>query len=312
MLPIKEGEGLPDPVSHIFRDQTKLAMSLLLQAEVYTSSRLPLAIQRAGEPSSFSATPCTLIHGETDAVLVDTPISTSQTEDLIRWIKETALGKDFRYIYITHGHGDHWFGISVIQKHWPNVRAVATPSTIAHMKHQADPSRLQATWLKLFPGNQIPASLVLADPMDTNSFYMEGHEFRAIEVGHTDTHDTTVLYVPSIDLVVAGDVVYGDVHQFFGEANTPEKRREWLRALDTTEALNPHTVLGGHKRAGTVDGLFNVRATREYILSFEEAVKASSNWEELYEQMKQRFPGRVNPHAIIWGAMAAFSSESTI
>ena len=35
---------------------------------------------------------------------------------------------------------------------------------------------------------------------------MEGHRLLAVEVGHTDTDDTTVLHVPSIGLVVAGDV----------------------------------------------------------------------------------------------------------
>jgi hypothetical protein len=29
-----------------------------------------------------------------------------------------------------------------------------------------------------------------------------------VEVGHTDTADTTSLYIPSIDLVVAGDAVW--------------------------------------------------------------------------------------------------------
>lgn len=179
------------------------------------------------------------------------------------------------------------------------------------MKQQADPSKFQDVRLKMFPGNQIPTPLVLAEPMETNKFCMEGHESRVIEVGYTDTK-STVLYVPSIDLVVAGDVVYGDVHQFFGEANTLEKRKEWLRALGTIEALKLHSVVAGHKRTGTVDGLFNVRSTREYILAFEEAVNTSSNWEDLFEQMKKRYPRRVNPHAIIRGAMAALPGGPTL
>ena len=48
--------------------------------------------------------------------------------------------------------------------------------------------------------------------METDSFDLEGHTFRAVEAGHTDTLDTTVLHVPDLHLVVAGDVVYGGVH----------------------------------------------------------------------------------------------------
>lgn len=285
-------------------------MSSLLRADVYVSSRLPIAIKRAGVESSFSPISCTLIQGDSEAVLVDTPISTSQTEDLVRWIRDTAPGKDLKYIYITHGHGDHWFGLTVLKKHWPNVRPIAVPATVAHMKQQIEPAKFEGTWLKYFPGDQIPQPFVLAEPMDSRTFQLEGHDFHAIEVGHSDTSDTTILHVPSIHLVVAGDVVYGDVHQFFGEANTTEKRREWLRAIETIEALKPHTVVAGHKRPGTVDGVFNLRATREYILAFEEAIKTTSSWEELWERMKELYPGRINPHAILAGAVAAFSNES--
>lgn len=281
-------------------------MPSVLQADVYVSSRLPLAIKRLDESSFFSPISCTLIHGDADAVLVDTPISVAQTEDLVSWIKETASGKDLRYVYITHGHGDHWFGITVLRKHWPHLRALATPHTVKHMEGQIKPEIFEQTWLTLFPGDQIPQPIELAEAMDSPVFELEGHEFRAVEVGHTDTHDTTVLYVPSIRLVVAGDVVYGDVHQYFGEANTMEKRKEWLRALDKIEALDPHTVIAGHKREGTVDGLFNLQKTRQYILDFEDAVQSASNWKELVEDIQRRYPRRINPHAILRGALAAF------
>lgn len=281
-------------------------MSSILQADVYVSSRLPLAVKRAGESSYFSPITCTLIHGQSKAVLVDTPISISQTEDLVSWIKETAPGKDLQYVYITHGHGDHWFGISVLRKHWPNLRALATLGTVEHMQEQVKPEIFDGVWRTLFPGDQIPPNPELAKPMASPVFELEGKEFHAVEVGHTDTYNTTVLHVPSIRLVVAGDAVYGDVHQYFGEANTTEKRKEWLRALDTIEALEPHTVIAGHKRPGTVDGLFNLHRTRQYILDFEEAVASTSNWQELWEEMKRRYPGRINPHAILRGALAAF------
>jgi hypothetical protein len=176
------------------------------------------------------------------------------------------------------------------------------------MAEQIKPEIFEGTWLALFPGGQIPAvdGLESAEPMSSSGFELEGHEFRAVEVGHTDTYNTSVLHVPSIRLVVAGDAVYGDVHQYFGEANTTAKRQEWLRALNTIEALDPQTVIAGHKRAGTVDGLFNLHKTRQYILDFEDAVSKASNWKELAEDMRRRYPRRINPHAILRGAMAAF------
>ncbi|KAL2819093.1 hypothetical protein BDW59DRAFT_165245 [Aspergillus cavernicola] len=109
------------------------------------------------------------------------------------------------------------------------------------MQGQVKPEIFDGVWRALFPGDQILPSPELAKAMKSPVFELEGNKFHAVEVGHTDTDDTTVLHVPSIKLVVAaGDAVYGDVHQFFGEANTTEKRKEWLRALDTIEALQLH------------------------------------------------------------------------
>jgi glyoxylase-like metal-dependent hydrolase (beta-lactamase superfamily II) len=285
-------------------------MTSILRADVHVSNRLPMAIKRRGESSAFSPISCTLIHGDREAVLVDTPISISQAETLIQWIENIMPNKELKYTYITHGHGDHWFGIPVLKKRWPNLKAIATKATVEQMKLQLAPERYEGLWLQLFPGGQIYEPQELAQPMEKDTFEIEGHILRAIQVGHTDTNDTTVLHVPDLDLVVAGDAVYGDVHQFFGEADTTAKRKEWLRAIETIKSLKPHTVIAGHKRDGSVDGIYNLEATKEYIHAFEKATKTCNSSEELYQKMKQLYPNRINPHAIMSGANSAFKDEA--
>ncbi|KFZ04291.1 hypothetical protein V502_10261 [Pseudogymnoascus sp. VKM F-4520 (FW-2644)] len=114
-------------------------MSSILRADVHVSNRLPLAITRMGESSAFSPISCTLIHGDREAVLVDTPISISQTESLIKWIETIMPNKELAYVYVTHGHGDHWFGIPLLKKRWPNLKAVAPPLPSRPPLHQQQP-----------------------------------------------------------------------------------------------------------------------------------------------------------------------------
>ena len=59
----------------------------------------------------------TLIHGEQDALLVDTFLSEAQTAELADWI--AASGKRLSTIYITHAHPDHFFGLKLLRDRFP-------------------------------------------------------------------------------------------------------------------------------------------------------------------------------------------------
>jgi glyoxylase-like metal-dependent hydrolase (beta-lactamase superfamily II) len=91
----------------------------------------------------------TLIYGERDAVLVDTFLTIDQSKALLDWV--IASGKNLTAIYLTHGHGDHAFGIASILEHFPKSKAFATPEVIVGMREQVSPNSLENFWRKLFP-----------------------------------------------------------------------------------------------------------------------------------------------------------------
>ncbi|KAL2859435.1 beta-lactamase-like protein [Aspergillus pseudodeflectus] len=236
--------------------------SSILQVDVHVSSRLPLAIKHLNEPSSFSPVSCTLIHGANSAVLVDTPFSISQTEDVAAWIKTTAPEKDLCYLYITRGHGDHWLGTATLRKLWPNLRALATPGTIPAV-----------------------GEMELAEATSPSTFELEAHEFHVVEVGHMDTFNTTVLHVPSIRLVVEADAIYGDASILARPTRLPKGRSGCAHSIRLRHWT--HRLVAGHKRAGAADGLINLHKTRQYILDFEDAVAKASNWKEVAEDVTE-------------------------
>jgi glyoxylase-like metal-dependent hydrolase (beta-lactamase superfamily II) len=249
----------------------------------------------------FQAMASTLIHGLRDAVLVDAFMTVKQANELTNWV--AASGKNLTTIYITHGHGDHWFGIGTLLERFPNARAVATPDVVKVMRQHASPEILEKVWKAAFPG-QISERLVIAEELKGNVIHLEGYELVAVELGHTDTDYTTCLSVPSIGLVVAGDAVYNDVHLYLVESNA-KSRQEWISALDKIESLNPHAVIASHKRPENVDNPEIIEQTRQYIRDFDRMVETTTTTQELYDKMLELYPNRVNPGWALWSSARA-------
>jgi glyoxylase-like metal-dependent hydrolase (beta-lactamase superfamily II) len=134
---------------------------------------------------------------------------------------------------------------------------------------------------------------VTADELPGNLIDLEGHELVVVPLGHTDTDNTTCLHVASIGLVVAGDAVYNGVHLWLPESN-PQKRREWINALDAIESLHPRAVIAGHKRPQNDDSPKTVDETRQYIRDFDRLASATTTPRELYDKMLELYPDRLS------------------
>jgi glyoxylase-like metal-dependent hydrolase (beta-lactamase superfamily II) len=251
-----------------------------------TSDLPPGAKQQMWSPISS-----TLIYGRRDAVLVDAFITVEQTGALADWVK--ASGKNLTTIYATHGHGDHFFGANTVLQRFPGARFVAAPDVVRIMRQQASPQSLTSIWEPRFPG-QISDHLVIAEELTENVFDLEGHDLVVVPLGLTDTDNPTCLHVPSIGLVVAGDAAYNGVHLYLAESN-PQKRREWISALNTIESLNPRAVIAGHKRPGNDDSPKIIEETRQYIRDFDRLAETTTTARELYDKMLEIYPDRVNP-----------------
>src|SRR5580692_6212774 len=93
------------------------------------------------EQLAWVANSATLIHGKRDAVLVDTFLTTEQSQKLLDWV--IASGKNLTAIYVTHGHGDHFFGLAPLLERFPKAKAVATPAVVKAVDEQLSPASIE-------------------------------------------------------------------------------------------------------------------------------------------------------------------------
>ncbi len=233
----------------------------VLTWQVFTSKRQGLSrdLPAGQEKWNWVANSSTLIAGRRDAVLVDTFLTVDQSRMLVDRV--AASGKNLTAIYITHGHGDHFFGLAPLLDRFQRARAFATPAVVEAMRANLEPATVDGFWRKLFPG-QIADRLVAAEPLGTGDLELEGEKLVVVDAGRTDTEHSTSLHVPSVGLIAAGDDVYNGIHPFLGEPDM-QSRLEWMAALDRLEALRPKAVVAGHKIPENDDNPRAIAETRQ-------------------------------------------------
>lgn len=248
----------------------------------------------------WSPTTSTLIFAEHDAVLVDPLMTQSEGEDLADWV--AATGKNLTTIFVSHGHGDHFFGAAPVLDRFPEARMVATPAVVEGMNKQLTPAWLDGFWRDRFPG-QLPDRLVVAEPLDGGTITLEGRDLVAVDLGHTDTDGSAALFVPSTGLLVAGDAVYDEVHLYLAESGGGGIDA-WLAGLDVIEALRPTAVVAGHRPAEASDSPRYIQETRRYLRSFAAAAEKTTTALELYDAIVEEYPDRLN-RGVLWNSARA-------
>ena len=253
-----------------------------------------------GDRPVWSPLSTTLIHGHSDAVLVDPPFTREQAHAVIDWVR--GSNKNITHIFVTHGHGDHWFTAGMLADEF-DAQIVATAGTIEQMHRNV--AMREAVWDKLFPG-QIPETTVTAVAAENNRIELEGRRLDIVEVGHTDTDATSVLHVPGLDLVVAGDTVYNGVHLYLAES-ADGGRDKWRSAIDIVENLEPRCIVAGHKNKDLDDSAARtISQTRDYLNSADELLSQHTTALGFFNAMVERFPDRLNPGALWLGAAALY------
>ena len=255
----------------------RLRYKTFVTEQIPQSGRGPLP---DGSIRMWSPITSTLIMGRRDAVLIDPALTATQAAEVGDWI--AASGRRLRQIYITHGHGDHWFGAIPLLQRFPGVTVQTTAGTAKIMAAQNDPEFRAEFWDRVFPG-QLPAGELDVSIVDEQGFELEGVALVPVEVGQTDTDATTMLHVPDMGLLVAGDVVYNGVHLYLTESDGIAGIDEWLAALDTAEALRPATVIAGHKDPRAFDNPSQIQATRRYLTDARRLLESSESADEFYQ-----------------------------
>ncbi|WP_311221539.1 MULTISPECIES: MBL fold metallo-hydrolase [unclassified Acidovorax] len=253
----------------------------------------------AGDKGFFRAP--VLLSGAKEAVLLDGGFSLPDGRAVAEAIK--ASGKTLTTIYISQSDPDYYFSLAPIKAAFPQARVIAASATVAAIR--ANVQKKIDTWAPQLKENgpQKLADIVFPEPFDGPSLNLEGHTIEIVTAQGLDNR--RYLWVPSLNAVFGGVLIFSGLHVWTADTPTPVGRAAWVKNLEAIAARKPAVVVPGHLAANGALDVSAVNYTREYLLAFEEEVTKAANSDALIAAMYRRYPSAGLAPALQIGAKVA-------
>ena len=247
-----------------------------------------------------------IIEGADEVMLVDAQLTKTNAERVLEEIKETK--KPLSIVYITHEHADHFLGLEVFREAYPGVRIIANSAVVDRI-NEVYQEKIDK-WKKIL-GSDATSHVVTISKLDANFIEFEGSKIEVLKNIRGDTDENTMLWIPGQRILIAGDVLFNNMHVYTAETDS-KARGKWLNSINKIRELKPAVVIPGHSKVGApLDASTAVDFTENYLLAFEEELKKANDPDSLINAMKERFPSADLLLAIERGAKANVKPRQT-
>jgi glyoxylase-like metal-dependent hydrolase (beta-lactamase superfamily II) len=226
-----------------------------------------------------------IIEGHHEVMLVDAQLTKTNAEKVLQQIQ--ATNKPLSIIYITHEHADHFLGLEVFKGAYPTVRILANSHVAGRI---SDVYQAKIDKWKGILGSAATSHVVPISKYDDNFIRFDNSRIEIMKNIQGDTDENSMLWFPRQKTLIAGDIVFNDMHVYTAETDMSARAR-WLSSLNTIRELKPAVVIPGHSKSGAaLDATSAVTFTERYLLIFDEELKKAKKPDDLIEAMKERFP----------------------
>lgn len=171
-----------------------LALLLPLFASSSFAATLQLDVYNPQDKAIFPVS-STLVSGPKEAILFDAQFSTKDGEQLVQMIR--ASGKTLKAIVITSGDPDFYFGLQPIVKAFPQVKVLATPHVVDHIRATKE-AKLQFWGPQMKDG--APTSLTVPQATTQTHFTVDGE---TLELRHPNDYAAYV-WIPANRAIIGG------------------------------------------------------------------------------------------------------------
>ncbi|HHL9590846.1 TPA: Vmh family MBL fold metallo-hydrolase [Citrobacter braakii] len=258
-----------------------LALLLPLFASSTFAATLQLDVYNPQDKAIFPVS-STLVSGPKEAILFDAQFSTKDGEQLVQMIR--ASGKTLKAIVITSGDPDFYFGLQPIVKAFPQVKVLATPHVVEHIRATKE-AKLQFWGPQMKDG--APTSLTVPQATTQTHFTVDGE---ALELRHPNDYAAYV-WIPANRAIIGGTGVASGIHVWTADTQSAEQRSAWRSVLSEMQKLQPTQVVPGHYIGERPAGDKAIRFTQDYLQSFEQTLGAKKGSDYVIKTITAAWPG---------------------
>ena len=142
-------------------------------------------------------------------------------------------------------------------------------------------------------GVNAPRYPTAPEPLESGVLMLEGERIELVGPMQGDHVHCTFVNVPSARTVIAGDLLFNQVHLWNGES-LASARKAWLASLDRIAATGATRFVAGHKKPGLPDDLSALSFARGYLQKFEQVVSSSKGSKEIAAKMRAAYPDAID------------------
>lgn len=261
---------------------TVIAASLAIAFSAQAAQPLTVKVYNAGA-ASFNVN-STLVYGEKEALVIDAGFTRADALRIAANVLDS--GKQLTTIYVSQADPDYYFGVETLKEIFPQADVVSTPAVLE--KLSAKLAGKVAFWGPKMGANA-PRKPVVPRALVGNTLTLEG---QTIEIRGTQgpLAHRPYAWIPSIQTIAGNIGVFGNMHVWTADTQTPALRAAWVAQLDEMAALQPALVVPSHMAAGTALDASAIGFTKYYLLSFEKSLAANPTGAALVGAMKKSYP----------------------
>lgn len=203
------------------------------------------------------------INLENFLVMVDTGMDPQKTK-ILREFAEEKTGKKFRYLIITHHHGDHTFGTKIFK----DCDIISSKSTMEILSEKIQ-------------GVYKDKEIVLPNITFEGKYKIKDGS-REIIIRETNGHTrgSSFVYLPEESVIITGDILFANMFPFAGDPSVDPY--QWIEAFQKIIDLKPKIVIPGHGHISSISEVVKGQKLIENMLKYiEDKIEQNKTIDEI-------------------------------